>query len=352
MRIAALAAVAGLLVACGAATPPAATGGSTAAATGTIEAATAGTAAEAAGSTERVTLGLGFIPNVQFAPFYVAASKGYYTAEGLDVEFSYGNNVNDLLVQTAAGKVPFAMASGDEVLLARAQGVPVKMVFLLYQKVPVAVFSKQATGIARPEDLRGKTIGLPGRYGATYIGLRGLLYAKGMQEQDVTLNEIGFAQFEAVSQDKVPAAVGFANNEPLRLAETGVPVNVIKVADYIQLVNNGIVISEEFGKQHPETVHKFVRATRKGLEATLADPDEAFKLSLSFIPELTAEQRPFQRKVLVETLNYWRTPETDKEGLGRLNPPAWGATYTFLRDSAILARDTDPEQAYSMEFLK
>ena len=180
MRIAALAALAGLLVACGAATPPAATGGSTAAAPGTTEAATAGTGAEAAGARARVTLGLGFIPNVQFAPFYVAASKGYYAAEGLDVEFSYGNNVNDLLVQTAAGKVPFAMASGDEVLLARAQGVPVKMVFLLYQKVPVAVFSKQAAGIARPEDLRGKTIGLPGRYGATYIGLRRLLYANGM----------------------------------------------------------------------------------------------------------------------------------------------------------------------------
>src|SRR3954454_1638246 len=92
---------------------------------------------------QQLEVGLGYIPNVQFAPFYVAAAKGYYAAEGLDVKFSYGGNVNDMLIQTASGKLPFVLASGDEILLARTQGVPVQMVFLLYQKFPVAVFSKK-----------------------------------------------------------------------------------------------------------------------------------------------------------------------------------------------------------------
>lgn len=351
------------LVACGAST-----GGSPTAS----DAATAGTAAETAAEAtatsttdatsvagasgeqelQKVTLGLGFIPNVQFAPFYVAMSKGYYAAEGLEVEISYGGSVNDLLLQVAAGKLPFLMAAGDEILLARSQQIPVKMVFLMYQRVPVAVFSKEAAGISKPEDLRGKTIGLPGRYGATYIGLRGLLHAAGLSEQDVTFSEIGFTQFEAVSTDKVPAAVGYANNEPLRLRETGTEVNVIQVADYIQLVNNGIVVSEAFEKEQPELVRKFVRATRRGLEEVIARPDEAFDLSLKHIPELAADQHPFQRKVLTETIRYWRTPETDREGLGWLNPPAWQATYDFLRTAGILTQETDPSQAYSTEFYK
>jgi NitT/TauT family transport system substrate-binding protein len=336
------------LAACGQAQPPAQTSSPT------VEpAASAVTADESAAPTgQKVTLGLGYIPNVQFAPFYLASEKGYYAEEGLDVEFSYGGNVNDLLLQVAGGKLPFVAASGDEVLLARSQQVPVRMVFLLYQKMPVAVFSKQAAGIATPADLRGKTIGVPGRFGATYIGLRGLLHAAGMSETDVTLSEIGFAQFEAVSTDKVPAAVGYANNEPLRMREAGADVNVINVADYISLVNNGIVVSEAFAAEQPETVRRFVRATRRGLEATLANPDEAFAAALVQIPELAAEQQPFERKVLAESLNYWRTPDTDREGLGWLNPPAWRTTYDFLRSTGILAQETDPEQAYTLEFLK
>jgi NitT/TauT family transport system substrate-binding protein len=300
---------------------------------------------------EPVTLGLGYIPNVQFAPFYVAAAKGYYAAEGLKVDFSYGGNVNDLLLQTATGQLPFVMAAGDEVLLARSRGVPIKMVSLVFQQMPVAVFSKAGAGIAQPADLRGKTIGLPGRYGATYIALRGLLYSQNLQENDVTLTEIGFTQFEAVQADRVPAAVGYANNEPLRLADSGAAVNVIKVSDYIDLVSNGIVTSESYMAENPETVRKFVRATLRGLQDTFANPDEAFAVSLQFIPELAADQQPFQRRVLDETITYWKPADGDATKAGSLNPQAWQTTYTFLRESGILTADIDPTQAYSTEFL-
>ena len=298
----------------------------------------------------RVRVGLGFIPNVQFAPFYVAARKGYYAEEGLEVELTYGGNVNDLLVEAASGQLPFLMASGDEVLLARSQQIPVKMVFLMFQKAPVAVFSKAETGVTTPQDLQGQTIGVPGRFGATYIGLRGLLFAVGLEEQDVNLREIGFTQFEAVSAGEPPIAVGYANNEPLRLAENGVAVNVINVSDYIQIVSNGIVVSETYAKDNPETVRKFLRATRRGLEDTLNNPDEAFDLAVQDIPELTADQQPFQRAVLAATLDYWRAPEP--QTVGWLNPPAWQETYAFLSTSAILSAGTEPSQAYTEEFLE
>lgn len=336
-----------VLAACGAGSAPAA-GSSTS---------SPNVATETVGSTSsselrKVTLGLGYIPNVQFAPYYVAVRKGYFAEEGLDVELSYGGDVNTLLVQAAAGTIPFVMASGDEVLLARGQDVPVTMVFLLYQKMPVVVFSKQSAGVSEPADLRGKTIGIPGRYGATYIGLRGLLQANGMREEDVQLSEIGFTQFEAVQQDRVPVAVGFANNEPLRLRESGDAINVIKVSDYIQLVNNGLVVGEALAREEPELVRAFVRATRRGLADALANPDEAFEHSLSFIPELAPDQQPFQRAVLDATLEYWRTPETDREGLGWPNPAAWTATAEFLRESGLVRSEAPVEQAYSLEFYR
>lgn len=304
-----------------------------------------------AASNTAISIAMGYIPDVQFAPFYVAQSKGYYAEEGLAVTINQ-NDIRDALVQVGQGQLQFANASGDEILLARAQSIPVKMVFQTFQQFPIAIFSKQSQGITKPADLRGKTIGVPGQFGATFIGLRGVLYAEKIPEQDVRISEIGFTQAAAVREDKVEAAVGYFNNEPLLLQNEGTAVNVIRVADYISLVSNGIVTSEKMIAEQPETVRKFLRATARGLQDTLDDPDAAFKISLQFIPELTAERQPQELNKLKETLALWRSPTNDTNGLGYSNPQSWQTTYRFLRDSELLRRDVDVEQAFTNDLRK
>jgi len=298
-----------------------------------------------------INIAMGYIPDVQFAPFYVAQAKGYYAAEGLTVTINH-NDIRDALVQVGQGRLQFANASGDEILLARAQGIPVKMVFQTFQQFPIAVFSKQSQGITKPADLRGKTVGVPGRFGATYIGLKGLLYAAKIPEQEVQITEIGFTQAAAVREDKVPVAVGYFNNEPLVLQNEGTPVNVMRVSDYISLVSNGVVASEQISTEQPETVRRFARATARGLQETLDDPDAAFKLALQFIPELSAERQPQELQKLKETLSLWRSSTSDANGLGYSDPQAWQTTYQFLRDSGILQRDLDVQQAFTNDLRK
>ena len=128
--------------------------------------------------TETVKLGLGFIPNVQFAPFYVGVEKGFYRDAGLDLELSYGFE-NDYLKLVGVGEYPFMVGSGDQVVLGRAQGLPVRYVLNWYTRFPVVIFSKAERGIAQPADLAGKTIGIPGTFGASYVALRGILEAAG-----------------------------------------------------------------------------------------------------------------------------------------------------------------------------
>ena len=297
-------------------------------------------------SSEEVSIAMGYIPDVQFAPFYVADAKGYYADEGLKVKIDH-SDIRDALVQVAQGRLTFANAAGDEVLTARSQDVPIEMVFQTYQALPVAVFAKQSTGIATPEDLRGKTIGIPGRFGATYIGLRGLMYAAGMQESDVNIQEVGFTQAAAVREDKVDAAVGYANNEPFVLQDDGVPVNTIHVSDWITLVSNGIVTSDDFAAKNPDTVKRFARATARGLQDTLDDPDAAFELALKYIPELPEERRPAELRKLKETLALWSSPGSEANGLGYSDPATWAATHQFLRESGILQSDVDVEQAFT-----
>jgi NitT/TauT family transport system substrate-binding protein len=317
--------------------------------------AAAGAAQPTAGQTLRdVTMAMPYIPNVQFAHFYVADKKGYYAAEGLKVNFDY-NFETDVVQRVAQGTVQFGAASGDSVLLARAQGLPVVTVSTNSQRFPAVFFSKVAENITKPADMKGKSVGIPGRFGASYIGLLALLYANQMQESDLNVQEIGFAQVAALSEGKVQVASGYGNNEPVQLDQQGIKVNVIKVSDFYPLASDGLIAGEALIQGQPETVRGFVRATLKGMQDAIENPDEAFQISMDYIKELKsadAKTQQLQRKVLQETLPYWQSDMTAKQGLGYTDSKSWEATHKFLRDSGLLKSDVDISKAFTNEFIK
>jgi NitT/TauT family transport system substrate-binding protein len=298
-----------------------------------------------AGTLTKIRLPMGYIPNIQFAPFYVAVEKGYFKEAGIEVELDYKFETDGVAL-VGAGELPFAVVSGDQVLLARAKGIPVTYVAAWYQQYPVSVVAKSEAGILVPQDLKGKKIGLPGLFGANYIGLRALLNAGRLSEADVTLDVIGFNQVELVAAGAQDIIVGYAANEPIQLRAQGIAVTEIRVADYAQLAANGLLASEKVIAENPELVQAFVSAFLKGLNDTIANPDEAFQLSQSHIPNFSEMDATVQKQVLLTSIEQWKT---DRPGFS--DPQAWENMQTVLLDMGSIESNMDLSKAFTNEFI-
>jgi len=293
----------------------------------------------------RIRLPMGYIPNIQYAPFYVAVEKGYFRDAGIEIEFDYKFETDGVAL-VGAGELPFAVVSGEQVLLARAQGLPVTYIAAWYQQYPVSVIAKSELGMIVPQDLKGKKIGLPGLFGANYIGLRALLNAGKLTEADVTLDAIGFNQVELMAAGEQDIIVGYAANEPIQLRAQGIAVTELRVADYAQLAANGLLASEKVIAQNPDLVRAFIGAFIKGLQDTLDNPDEAFTMSESYIPNFADLDAKVQKRVLEISVEQWRA-----ERLGYSDPQAWENMQDVLLDMGLVAEKMDLSKAFTNEFI-
>jgi len=290
-----------------------------------------------------IRLPMGYIADPQYAPLYVAVDRGYFAAEGLALEFDYSFETDGIAL-VGAGELPFALVSGEQVLLARAEGLPVVYVMQWWQQYPIAVVSKASAGIKTPADLAGRKVGLPGFFGASYVGLVGLLAANGMTLDDIDANEIGFNQVESLLTDQSEAVVVYVNNEPVQLALRGEAIDEIRVADYANLVANGLLTNEQTITAEPELVTGFIRAFLRGLQDTLDDPDAAFEISKKYVEGLDEGRRG----VLAASLDLWRAPQ-----LGRTDPAAWQETHDLLLQMGLLSAPLpDLSAAYSNDIVE
>jgi len=282
-----------------------------------------------------IRLPMGYVPSVQFAPFYVAVDKGYYRDAGIEIEFDYSYETDGVKL-VGADNLQFAVVSGEQVLLARAQGLPIVYVMGWYQNYPVAIVSKADQNIITPQDLAGKKIGLPGLFGASYIGLRALLGVAGLKESDVTLDSIGFNQIEALTSGQDQAVVGYDTNEPIQLRADGLNVNVIRVADYVQLASNGLITNEKTIAENPDLVPD-----------AIANPEEAYTISEKYVEGLSQANTAVQKEVLNTSIGYWKADQ-----LGYSSPAAWENMQKVLLDMGLLTKPLDLSKAYTNQFVE
>lgn len=293
----------------------------------------------------KIRLPMGYIPNIQYAPYYVAVEKGYFKEAGFEVEFDYSFETDGVAL-VGAGELPFAVASGEQVLLARANGVPVTQIVAWYQSYPISIISAKELNITSPADLKGRKIGVPGLFGATYIGAQALLFAGGLSAADVEFEAIGFNQVGAYASGQNDIVVGYAANEPVQLRAQGFELNEMRVADYAQLASNGILTSEKVVAEDPEMARAFIGAFLKGLKDTIENPDEAFALSAKHIPDFETLDQDVQKQVLATSIELWKAKR-----LGYADPQSWENMQNVLLNMGLIEKKMDLTKAFTNEFV-
>ena len=297
-----------------------------------------------------VRIGMAFIPNVQFAPFYVADEKGYFAAEGIKPVYDYGFE-QDVVALTAQDQLTVTNAGGSTAIIARSHDVPVQYFIKEYQTLPIAVFGLKDKGINSMADLKGKTVGQALPAGETYVGFMVMMRKAGLKDTDVQQSMIGFTQVESVLNNKVDAAVGYSVNEPLQLKAQGKDIFEIDMKDVApEVAGDGIIASETTLRDKPELAKGFARAFLKGLADTIADPEAAFTTTLKYVPDAAKDDtvKKAQHDILLKVVNeYWKTSGK----LGQNDPKLWEQSQTVLKEAGLLDKETDMNKAVTNAFL-
>lgn len=239
---------------------------------------------------------LTFIPNIQFAPFYLGIADGHFARQGFEVTLEHLQEP-DVVDLVAAGHSDFGIVSGEQVILARSKGRDVVYVYEWFQEYPVGIVMVGDEGGVDLENLTDMTVGIPGRFGASYSGLTTLLQSAGISEDDIELNEIGFNAPDVFCLGAVDAAVVYVNNEPLQIRDrlaTGDcgdvgAITVVSVASRVDLVSNGLIVSADLAGRDPDKVQRLVNGLDSALKATINNPANAYLASGAFVETLPGE---------------------------------------------------------------
>ena len=295
----------------------------------------------------KATLALDWYPNADHAGLMLAKQRGYFDAAGINLDIYTPSDATTVLQTVGAGKDDFGISYQTDVLLARAQGVPVVSIAALVQHPLVVIMSLAEKDIARPRDLKGKAVGYPG-IASQEAFLATMLETDGAKLSDVELVNVDFNLIPAMLSGQVDAAMGAFRNVEIVIAQqeghavNAMPVEQWGVPDYYELV---LVASDETVAKRAGFAEAFLSAVQQGFTDAIADPGAALDALAAASPEL---DRAVTAKGIELLIPDWKSASP---AFGTQSPERWSAYAAWMKSRGLIPANLDANAAFTTKLL-
>ena len=300
-----------------------------------------------AGAATEVAFQLNWTAGGANAGFASAVAQGYYKEVGLDVKLIEGNGSGNTVQLVASNRSQIAYADAVAIMQLIAKGAPMKVVSTVYQSNPNEVMSLKKTGIKSLKDLVGKKVGVPsGSSQTTMLPL--FLKANGLKESDVTLiNMPTTSMVPSLLQGQVDAILGSMDAYQIQAEAQGAELDTYRFADYgVPTVSTSIFASNQFIKDNPDVIRKFVAASLKGWSFAIDNQAQSVKDLKSVFPNMN-EKTAAAELAAVGPLFC----SGGAKFLGKAEDALWTKSQDLLSEVKLLPAGQDPKAYYTHEFL-
>lgn len=287
-----------------------------------------------------------------FRTVYIGMEKGWFAAEGLEIDFKVvpGGAVN-LVPQLAQGAGDVAWAGGYTVIQARAKGAPIVGIFSASTETLWGLITLRGANITTPKDLKGKTVGVVAFSSATHFMALALLKAGGLTDQDVNLKPIGLGGPASLAAKQIDGYVWF-KTQGLALETRGTAVHVLDLDQFVPLPQDLMLTTEKVAKTRPQALRSYLRVLKKvsdwEFESTHWAEGDTYQAK--WAPEtvqdkafLAALRKYNHARTERDMKRKWRWGSTDSERLERAQD--------FLRELKVVEKKTPVKAMYTNEFL-
>jgi len=299
---------------------------------------------------ETVTFVLNWTPVADHAPYFLARDLGWYKQRGINVKLEFGKGSADSARRVELGQGDLGVSDTGTVIVALGRGAKLKIVAMLFDRSPNTIWTRKDTGITKPKDLEGKSVGAPPG------DAQRVLFPALAKANNVDVNRVSFvniepaAKYGALAQKRVDAIFDFYTGAPFVWKAIGKENSMaIPWADYgVDIYGLAIVVNDDFLRKKPDVVRRFLDASLKAWQATIRQPREAILVMKRNVPEIDEDSYLVNLDLGIQL---FRTPRFATNGIGWVDPAKMKQTVDLVTTYIEVPNRVDYRSVFTNEYL-
>jgi NitT/TauT family transport system substrate-binding protein len=302
-------------------------------------------------ATEKVTYlfpAPGFLP--AFIPFQLAARRGYYAKNNVEVTFQTGRGGADVAKQAGVGNADLGGGLGETSMIVRPNDLPVRAVAQLGSHPLFQLVTRKESNVKATSDLKGKKLGIIGYQDTGYYALLAVLAANGIKRDQVEIQAVGPAGVTqlmiAKSLDGIMATPEWAD----AIETADIELDYFPIESTFPAMAQAILTSDKLIKERPQAVRGFVHAVMQAVRDCMADPGAAAKDYVAAVPQHGGKEVDMERILRRYVKNVYATEPAS--ALGTFDPTRMATVQKFYLHNQIIQKAVPIEDLYTNDFVR